>query len=259
VNVFFGFPWSDVPDVGLTVQAMANGKPDLARRAADDVAHFAWRKREALVKAATVHTVPEGVALAKQAIAEGETPVVLADHSDRSGAATWVLREVIAQGLSNTLIATLADAEAARSLADAKPGDPVDLEIGGRIDASAGAPVRIKGKVKRIIDATPRTERQRWVAIEFAHGNVVVVSPYLVQIMEVSSLRKAGLEPESFQAIAIKSRVHFRRGFDDTGFAKTILLVEPVDPFLGTVRLEALPYRHADLKAFYPYGDPAFP
>jgi len=59
--------------------------------------------------------------------------------------------------------------------------------------------------------------------------------------------------------IAIKSRVHFRRGFDDSGFAKTILLVEPVEPFLGTVRLDGLPYQNVDLKKFYPYGEPKFP
>ena len=59
--------------------------------------------------------------------------------------------------------------------------------------------------------------------------------------------------------IAIKSRVHFRRGFDDNGFAKTILLVEPTEPFLGTVRLDGLPYENVDLKNFYPYGDPGFP
>ena len=46
--------------------------------------------------------------------------------------------------------------------------------------------------------------------------------------------------------------MHFRRGFDDSGFAKTILLVEPEQPFLGTVRLEALPYRHVDISKFYP-------
>ena len=63
----------------------------------------------------------------------------------------------------------------------------------------------------------------------------------------------------AFTAFAIKSRVHFRRGFDDSGFAKTILLVEPVEPFLGTVRLEGLPYQNVDLKKFYPYGDPQFP
>ena len=47
---------------------------------------------------------------------------------------------------------------------------------------------------------------------------------------------------------AIKSRVHFRRGIDDSGFAKTILLCEPEQPFLGTVRLEALHYRIVDIQ-----------
>jgi len=50
--------------------------------------------------------------------------------------------------------------------------------------------------------------------------------------------------------------VHFRRGFDDSGLARTILLVEPAEPFLGTVRLDALPYEHVDLRRYYPYGDP---
>ena len=35
MNVFFGFPFADVPDVGMTVQAMANGKPELARKAGE--------------------------------------------------------------------------------------------------------------------------------------------------------------------------------------------------------------------------------
>ena len=64
VNVFFGFPFADVPDVGMTVQAMTNGKPELARRAADDVAAWAWRRREAPVLpchgAATGRPVLEG-------------------------------------------------------------------------------------------------------------------------------------------------------------------------------------------------------
>jgi hypothetical protein len=39
----------------------------------------------------------------------------------------------------------------------------------------------------------------------------------------------------------------------------TILLVEPVQPFLGTIRLDALPYKNVDVRKFYPYGDPRFP
>ena len=68
-----------------------------------------------------------------------------------------------------------------------------------------------------------------------------------------------GFTIDQFKVFAIKSRVHFRRGFHDSGFAKTILLVEPEPPFLGTVRLEALPYRNVDISKFYPYGDASFP
>src|SRR6478735_1456807 len=48
-NVFFGFPFADVPDVGMTVQVMTNGNPALARKVADDMAISAWRQREALL------------------------------------------------------------------------------------------------------------------------------------------------------------------------------------------------------------------
>src|ERR1700760_1603157 len=49
VNVFFGFPWSDVPDVGMCIEAMTNGNPALAKRIADDMALWAWRRRKELL------------------------------------------------------------------------------------------------------------------------------------------------------------------------------------------------------------------
>lgn len=264
VNVFFGFPWSDVPDAGMTFQVLTNGRPELAQRVARDMAAWTWRRRADLLTGTTVHRIAEGVALARQAVAEGRVPVVLADHSDRSGYATWVLREIIAQGLSRTLLATIAAPQAIETLlaGNARPGDPFDMEVGGRVDASAGEAVRIAGRVLAVSGAsTPRTKGrgQHWVSIGFGNGNVVVLSPFLVQIVEPEELWSLGLHPEDYDVIAIKSRVHFRRGFDDSGFARTILLVEPDEPFLGTVRLEALPYRNLNLHDYYPYGGPEDP
>jgi microcystin degradation protein MlrC len=180
--------------------------------------------------------------------------VVLADHSDRSGYATWLLREIIAQGLSNTLIATVADASAISALKGVKPEDAFDMAVGGSADESAGEPVRITGTVLHVIEQSG----QLWVCVAFGNGNVLVISPYLVQIMEPSTLTEIGVDPSAFQVIAIKSRVHFRRGFDDSGFARAILLVEPTEPFLGTVRLDALNYENVDLKNFYPFGNPDY-
>jgi microcystin degradation protein MlrC len=251
VNFMFGFPWADVPDVGITLQVLTNGKHDLAKRIADDMAQAVWRQRQALVNAAKVHLIPEGVSLAKQAIERGEAPVVLADHSDRSGYATWILKEVIVQGLRDVLFATIADAEAADALQTMKPGDAFDRMVGGRVDESAGEPVRITGTVRIV---SPHGG-----AVEIGNGNWVAISRYLAQVTEPSQITDFGIDLSRFKVIAIKSRVHFRRGFDDSGFARTILLVEPVEPFLGTVRLDALPYRNVDLKRYYPYADLTFP
>ena len=252
VNVFFGFPWCDVPDVGMTIQVMTDGDPALADTVAEDMAGAAWRARHALLSSAEVHRIGNGVAQARAAVARGAIPVVLADHSDRSGAATWLLREIVAQGLRRTLVATVADAGVVAELQaqGVAAGDAFAVEIGGHMDPSAGEPVRITGTVLRA-DAASGQFR---VTVGFGDGNVVVISPFLVQIVELHELTAMGLDPAAFEVIAIKSRAHFRRGFHDTGFAPTILLVEPDEPYLGTVRLEALPYTHVDPAQFYPFG-----
>jgi len=257
VNVFFGFPFADVPDVGMTIQVLTNGNPELAATISRDIGETAWRHREALLTSTKIHTIPEGVALAKRAVQNGETPVVLADHSDRSGAATWLLREIIAQDLSNTVIATVTDAAATAKLKaqSAKAGDAFDMEVGGLSDPSAGEPVRIRGTILKAVEGYG----QFWVSIKFGRDNVLILSTYLVQILDPFSLNHLGVDIDAFQIMAIKSRVHFRRGFHDNGFARTILLVEPTEPFLGTVRLDKLPYENVDLKQYYPYGNPAFP
>jgi microcystin degradation protein MlrC len=66
--------------------------------------------------------------------------VVLADHSDRSGSATWILQQVIAQDLSDVLLATIADRTAAEAVRakGLKGGDPFDMDMGGLADESAG-------------------------------------------------------------------------------------------------------------------------
>jgi len=257
VNVFFGFPFADVPDVGITIQVMTSGNDKLAAEIANDIAGLAWRKREALLTSTRIHSIAEGVRLAKAAVEKGETPVVLADHSDRSGSATFLLKEIMAQDLSQVIIATIADADTTAKLkaGGAKAGDAFDMDVGGLVDESAGEPVRIQGTILNAVEG----HGQFWVAVKFGRDNVLILSTYLVQLIEPFSLGALGLDIHAFKVFAIKSRVHFRRGFDDNNFAKTILLVEPDQPFLGTIHLDSLPYEHVDLKRYYPYGEPDFP
>jgi microcystin degradation protein MlrC len=153
------------------------------------------------------------------------------------------------------MIATIADRAAVQAVKTRglKAGDPFDMEVGGRADESAGVPVRVTGTIALVTHAFDRD----WVSVAFGKNNLVILSEYLTQVMYPGDLD--GFGAARFKVFAIKSRVHFRRGFDDSGFAKTILLVEPEQPFLGTVRLEALPYKNVDVTRFYPYGDVSFP
>jgi len=131
---------------------MTNGNAARARQIADDMAAWAWRRRRELLSTTKIHGMAEGVKLAHDAIANGATPVILADYSDRSGYATWLLREIVQQDLPDTLVATVTDAPALERLGNAKAGDAFDMAVGGRFDDSAGEPVRITGTVHSVIE-----------------------------------------------------------------------------------------------------------
>lgn len=94
-----------------------------------------------LVEHAEDPSIEAAVAAAKLAVANCAGPVVLADHSERSGYATWLLRAVIEQGLARALIGTAGDAKLVANLIanGAKVGDAVDLEVGGLVDESVFA------------------------------------------------------------------------------------------------------------------------
>ncbi len=118
---------------------------------------------------AKIFSIDAGVTAAKVAVANGAGPVVLADHSDRSGYATWLLRAVIEQGLPRVLIGTLADAKLVASLIanGAKVGDAVNAEVGGLVDESAGLPVRIQGQIVGTSQAPERMKGHTWFHIGF--------------------------------------------------------------------------------------------
>ena len=92
--------------------------------------------------------------------------------------------------------------------------------------------------------------------VRYGSGSAVIIVPAYTQVTDPESFRFGTLDPAEFDVFVVKSRVHFRRGFDETGFASTIVVVEAPGPFVGTTYLDALPYEHVDLSTLYPYGVP---
>jgi len=253
VSVFYGYPWSDVPDVGATVHVMTNGDPELADRIADDMDDFIWRVREDFAQGD--YPLPdEAAGIVAEALAEGRTPIAVGDHSDRPGDATHILRAFEAAGIDGVLYGAISDPEALEALAEAgaEPGDAFDMEIGG-FTPSGGDPYRITGT---LVYFDEWQGYDQVAAVEFGEGNLVILVPAYTQITDPDAFRFGPIEPDDYDVFVVKSRVHFRRGFDETGYAPTIVVVEAPGPYVGTTFLDELPYENVELSELYPFGVP---
>lgn len=253
VSVFYGYPWSDVPDVGATIHVMTNGDQPLADRIADDMNEFFWRVREDF--AVGSYPLPDEAARqVARAVAAGEIPVAVGDHSDRPGDATHILRAFEAAGIARTLYGTISSPATLEALEaeGATAGDPFDMEIGG-YTPSGGSPFRIQGTLTYFDEGF---SYDRVAVVEFGGGNAVILVPTYEQVTDPGRFGFAPFELSDFDVFVVKSRVHFRRGFDETGFANSIIIVEAPGPFVGTTFLDALPYEFADLGQLYPFGTP---
>jgi microcystin degradation protein MlrC len=252
VSVSYGYPWSDVPDVGATVHVMTNGDQELADRIADDMDEYIWRVRDFAVGG--FPRPAEAARIVRDAVNRGETPVAVGDYSDRPGDATHIVKAFEAAGIARVLYGTITSPATLEAMADAQmgQGDAFDMEIGG-FTPSGGTPVRIVGTVAYFGEGLGY---ERLAAVAFGAGNLVVITPTYEQVIFPERFRIGSIDVADYDVFVVKSRVHFRRGFDETGFARTILVVEAPGPFVGTTFLDALRYENVDLREYYPYGEP---
>ena len=246
VSVFFGFAYADVPDVGATVSVMTNDDQALADEIADDMAAYIWRVRAEFAGRKLPKT-DEGVAMAIAAARAGKTPVVIADHADRTGNSTHILEALIRQEAGNFCIATIADKKCLdKIVSQGAVGDLVTVDVGGYADRYAGRPVSIEGTVEYLGEYG----RFDTVAVlHFGDNNRVIVTPTLHQVTTPEIFDSLGIDIGECDIISLKSRVHFRRGFHETGLAGAIFEIDT--PGLGPADLTELEYKNVP-KDLYP-------
>ena len=180
VSVAFGFAYADVPDAGATVMVVTNNDQPLAERIADDMSDYIWRMRVAFA-GKKLPKAKEGVALAIQAANSGKIPVVIADHSDRTGGSTHIIQELMNQRAKNFCITTLRDEKALQEIqSKSEVGDAITISVGGYSDRYAGSPVKIEGKVEFLgeYDGEPIA------VLLFGDNNRVILTPTLNQVTD---------------------------------------------------------------------------
>jgi microcystin degradation protein MlrC len=223
MTVATGFPWADVPEVGASVIAVANGDPALARKAADELGDWIWENRERWY--APSLTVREGLAQGERL---GRYPILLADQGDNTGGgapgdSTEVLRTFLDLRLRDALLLYVVDTEAAQQAHAAGVGRRISVKLGGRSHPVQGPPVEIEAEVLALSDGkfaydgpmfkglTGDLGRSAWLRKD---GVSAVVVSARMQPLDPAFARSLGIDCRKMRYIALKSSAHFRSGFE---------------------------------------------
>lgn len=252
-----GFPYADVPDAGFTVIALTNDDQELAERIADDMADLVWSLRVPLASR-KLPKPKEGVERVLKLVAEGKTPVIIADHSDRTGDGTHVLEQLLNHGAKNFGISTIKDPKAVLEIMDeADVGDTVTVKVGG-YEYLSGNPVELTGRVEFLGDGDylksgPMSKGSKTLlgptaVLDLGNNNHVVISSTLHQVTDSAGFTAFGIDFESLEIMSLKSRVHFRAFYETVAGS----IVEIDSPGLGIADLTTIDYRNVP-KDIYPF------
>jgi microcystin degradation protein MlrC len=245
---FHGFPYSDVPDVGVSVVTITDGNAVLAEKIGNDVARSIWDKRDEF---RPNHLTPEeGI---KQALAKEGKPIVINETSDNPGGGTpgdgtFLLKALIEENAPNTCFGFIYDPEVAKMAQKAGVGSTIEVKLGGKTDLLHGKPLSLPVYVKNITDGKFLQSSPMWRGLEvdlglsarLQAGNVdIIVCSVRAQTFDEQVFLLHGIDIAKYKIVALKSSQHFRAVFQP--LAKEIITVD--SPGLSTCDLSSFTYK----------------
>ncbi len=223
VSVMAGFAYGDTPYNGMAVIVTATDAA-AAEAAAETLAQAAWDRRARFV----AHLTPLDEAVRRAQ--ESPVPLAFADVADNPGGGgrgntTWILEAFHKAGVENALIGMLLDAP----LAMEAHARGVGARFTARFNRDMGddpfsRPFEAEAVVSAVSDGnvTGRRGIYRGTAMTLGRtaclqigGLSVVVTEGRAQCADPVFFEHLGLDIGKARAVVVKSRGHFRGGFDE--------------------------------------------
>ena len=234
-SVFGGFPLADIPHVSLSALAVEYAEGNHGMSVVEGLCDMAWKRRADFVY--KPEPLSESVARAKK---EAAFPVVIADHGDNCGAGgsaddLTVLGEMLDQGLHGILAGPIWDPQAVEALVSQGQGAQVRVTVGGRTNVESigqvGRSLELSGIVAAVTDGRFTITAPMQTGLMVHLGRTVVLKTEQLELViceqrwepyDTGCFTHAGLDPWRARYILLKSRQHFRAGFEP--LAKNIIL-----------------------------------
>ncbi len=249
ITVAAGFPWSDIPEAGMSFIVTTNNDQELADKYANHLSDMAWDMRRDFL----VSPTPLREALRYAANAE-ETPIVLADIGDNPGGGapedgTVVLKAILEEGIMGGVLAVIWDPETVEKAVSDGVGNVSTFRLGGKTDKMHGDPIDVEGRVKNITDGKftnlgpmstgAESDMGATVVLEIG-GNDVIVTSKRLQPYDLGIYYSQGVKVEEKRFIVVKSSVHYRAAHNP--IAKEIIELDT--PGLTSPRLAGFSFKN---------------
>lgn len=261
ISVLGGFSLGDVPECGMSVCVTVDrGYEEHAAALTDRLCREAWGRRDRY----RLHTVPLDTAVeeALRACRGERTPVILADTADNPGGGApgntpFVMQALVEAGATDVVVGLHCDRHVVAAAFEAGVGATIEVEFNAGSTRPLAPPWRTTATVTALNDQqliptrgvykdSPR-HPGRSCALQIG-GVGVGITSHKVQCADDSSLHHVGLRPESAKVVVVKSRGHFRAGFDHLFSGEQI--IEVGAPGVATVDLWSIPWQHVPRPAF---------
>ena len=230
-SVFGGFVFSDTPENGLALVVTARDDIVIAQRLADELAAHAWSERALYRKALT--DLDEAVALA---VAVGQDAsreaVIFSDAGDNPGGGgrgntTELLGALLEAGACGVLYGSFFDPDLARETHQHGEGARFEAVFNRAGETQSSRTLSAPARVVALGNGQVVGRRGIYAGRELALGPVcalalgeaesivVVVISARLQTADPMFFEQLSLDVSAARTVCVKSRGHFRAGFDE--------------------------------------------
>jgi microcystin degradation protein MlrC len=253
VSVMGGFAYADTPFNGLTVVVTATDQ-DAAEGLAREIAQAGWARRDRFRSSLT--SLEEAVTLAKATEDQSRHALIFADVADNPGGGgrgntMWILEAFHNAGIKDALVGVIHDPALAAEAHRRGEGATFQARFNGDGVDMFSRPFAVEATVHRLHVGTMLGRRGIYanntldpgpsVALRIG-GLIVVAISNRFQCADPVFFEAFGLNIAAARVVVVKSRGHFRGGFDE--FFRHEDVVEVDAPGLTSPILSRFDWKH---------------
>ncbi|MEN9773517.1 MAG: hypothetical protein RL322_587 [Pseudomonadota bacterium] len=250
-SVAAGFVFADLPKCGMTITVTARNDLNAARRCALELARATWADRARYVP--NMVEVDQAVRLAREA----NQPMLFADVADNPGGGgrgntAWLLKAFHASAIPGVVLGVFVDAALAAQAHQLGEGTEFDATFNAQEPSPFSEIHQARVRVLKLHDGQLVGRRGILKGREFSMGLSallelvdtgmrVAVGSLRRQLCDPIMLEALGVDIAAARVVIVKSRGHYRAGFDE--FFPVERIVDVDSPGLTTPNLANVPFK----------------